>query len=265
MSSETQALLSHENRHGFEGEIKPGPDAKHPYYRRLMGCPCPAIATMINHSYLNPQDDKEKLPFMAFVQALRDCYNFSLPFAFLFVFLANLRLGTLRQGGFSLEALKNHGVLEHDASITRYDEQDGDHLGPQPELIDEFLKSSNHLTNLEEGPKMVTLHDYAEKRVQLERKITSYLPTQPKYRVRLLGVGEAALALLAFREKNSALTGNEVCAREEWLRVWYHEERLPVELGWKNRRSGHKMGIVGFGRICHQIHKRMKMIESAVW
>jgi hypothetical protein len=32
--------------------IKLTPEEEHAYSRRMMGCPCPAIAAMINHSYL---------------------------------------------------------------------------------------------------------------------------------------------------------------------------------------------------------------------
>ncbi|KAI7943137.1 hypothetical protein MJO29_012981 [Puccinia striiformis f. sp. tritici] len=196
--------------------IKLTPEEEHAYSRRLLGCPCPAIAAMINHSYLNPRDDEDPLPFCQLVKVLRTCYHLSFPFAFLFVLLANLRLGTLRTGGFTLKHLKTHGVIEHDASIC----SEGDALNPQSELVDQFIDGINYPPGLDEAKKMVNLNDFAKKRIALEDRLTSFLPQQPKSRIHLLGIGEASLALLTFADKSSPLYANDMCARADWLRIW---------------------------------------------
>ncbi|KAA1129954.1 hypothetical protein PGTUg99_010713 [Puccinia graminis f. sp. tritici] len=154
--------------------IKSTPEEEHAYSRRMMGCPCPAIAAMINHSYLNPRDDEDPLPFFQLVKALRTCYYLSWPFAFLFVLAANLRLGTIRTGGFTLKHLKKHGLIEHDASITRYNASEGDYLDPQCELVDEFIDGIHYPAGLDEAKKMITLEDFAKKRVELEDRLTSF-------------------------------------------------------------------------------------------
>jgi hypothetical protein len=74
------------------------------------------------------------------IKALRTCYHLSFPFAILFVLAANLRLGTIRSGGFTLKHLKKHGVIEHDASITRYNERSREfHILPDQSHVAFFL------------------------------------------------------------------------------------------------------------------------------
>ncbi|KAA1118368.1 hypothetical protein PGTUg99_000053 [Puccinia graminis f. sp. tritici] len=157
--------------------IKSTPEEEHAYSRRMMGCPCPAIAAMINHSYLNPRDDEDPLPFFQLVKA-----------------------------------------LQHDASITRYNASEGDYLDHQCELVDEFIDGIHYPAGLDEAKKMITLEICKEERI-----------------------GEAALALQAFADKSSPLYTREICARADWLRIWYKEERFPLELGWENRRDGYKI------------------------
>ncbi|KNE98758.1 hypothetical protein PSTG_07945 [Puccinia striiformis f. sp. tritici PST-78] len=249
--------------------IKLTPEEEHAYSRRPLGCPCPAIAAMINHSYLNPRDDEDPLPFCQLVKVLRTCYHLSFPFAFLFVLLANLRLGTLRTGGFTLKHLKTHGVIEHDASICRYDSSEGDALNPQSELVDQFIDGINYPPGLDEAKKMVNLNDFAKKRIALEDRLTSFLPQQPKSRIHLASllfhswIGEASLALLTFADKSSPLYANDMCARADWLRIWYKEERFPLELGWENRRSGYKITLTKLIKTAIKLIRRTKSIEDS--
>jgi len=243
--------------------MKLTPKEEHAYSRRRMGCPCPAIAAMINHSYLNPRDNEDPLPMFKLIMALRTCYNLSFPFAILFVLAANLRFGTIRSGGFTIKHLQKHGVIEHDASITRHNHSEGDCLHPQSELVDEFIDGIDFPPGLEEWQKMITLDDYAKKRIELEDRLTSFLPQQPKFRIHLLGIGEASLALQAFADKSSPLYAREICARADWLRIWYKEERFPWELGWENRRAGYKITLTWLIRTATKLLNRTKELEKA--
>ncbi|PLW22509.1 hypothetical protein PCANC_18606 [Puccinia coronata f. sp. avenae] len=238
------------------------PEEEHSYSRRMMGCPCPAIAAMINHSYLNPRDDEDPISMYKLIKALRTCYHLSFPFAILFVLAANLRLGTIRSGGFTLKHLKKHGVIEHDASITRYNESEGDNLNPQCGLVDEFIDGIKFPPGIKEAEKMVTLDDYARKRIELEDKLTSFLPQQPKFRIHLLGIGEASLALQVFADKTSPVYARGLCARADWLRIWYKEERFPLELGWENHRPGYKITLIGLIRTVRKLLQRTKELED---
>lgn len=66
-----------------------------------------------------PKDSKEHLSWYQLIHGMMSCYNLSFPFAFLFVLLVNLKLKTFL--GFSVDDLKPHGVIEHDASLSRHD------------------------------------------------------------------------------------------------------------------------------------------------
>ncbi|OAV95346.1 hypothetical protein PTTG_12079 [Puccinia triticina 1-1 BBBD Race 1] len=250
---------------GVEGEamgIKSTPEEEHAYSQRTMGCPCPAMSAMINHSYLKPCDDEDSLPFFQVVQALRKCYNFSFPFAFIFVLATNVRLGTILTWRFTLKQIKKHGVIEHDASISRYNSSEGDYLNPQGELVDNFIDGIHYPPGLESAEKMITLEDFAKKRVELEDRLTSFLFLQPKFWIHLLGIGEAAMTLRAFADKSSPLYARDMCVRADWLRIWLKEERFPLELGWENRRDGYKITLFGIFRTIWKLYRATNAIKN---
>ncbi|EGG02984.1 uncharacterized protein MELLADRAFT_109753 [Melampsora larici-populina 98AG31] len=153
-------------------EVQNGPDPKHPYVRRRLGCPCPALATMINHSYI-------------------------------------------------IDMLKTHGVLEHDASISRWDAGEGDALNPDPQLVSNFLDSIDYPDHVAQQDKMITLDDYALRRSILEKDIIDNRPHQSMTKLHMLGIGEAVLAVKVFEDQRSILAAEPaICARSEWLREW---------------------------------------------
>jgi len=141
-------------------------------------------------------------------------------------------------------------------------DSEGDCLHPQSELVDEFIDGIDFPPGLEEWQKMITLDDYAKKRIELEDRLTSFLPQQPKFRIHLLGIGEASLALQAFADKSSPLYAREICARADWLRIWYKEERFPWELGWENRRAGYKITLTWLIRTATKLLNRTKELEK---
>ncbi|KAH9822252.1 hypothetical protein DFH28DRAFT_447884 [Melampsora americana] len=238
-------------------EAKNGLDCKHPYIRRKLGCPCPALATMINHSYITPKDSKESIPWFQLINGLMNCYSLSFPFAFLFVLVVNLRLKSF--GGFSIEMLKTHGVLEHDASISRWDASEGDALNPDPDLVSKFLDSIHYPNQIAEEDKMITLEDYARTRHILEKSIIEKSPHQSMTKLHILGIGEAVLAVKVFEDQRSILPGIPMCARSDWLREWYNEERLPIGLKWKKPRQTINLFEVIW--IAYRMSKMMKKIE----
>ncbi|OAV99090.1 hypothetical protein PTTG_11929 [Puccinia triticina 1-1 BBBD Race 1] len=218
-----------------------GPDALHPYHRKMLGCPCPAVASMINHSYLNVENSNQKIPIHKLIAALVECYNFSWTFAILIVVVGTLRLGKVL--GFSIKELGEHGKIEHDASMTRLDVDKGNALEPNPGLIDELFKSLD--SGVDSKSKTMTLEDFAKKKLELEKQVTKY-DYQSKSAVNFLGRGEVCLALQAHRHLGTGFDSpkakdvNQDGAMEantSWMRTWFLEERLPVELGWKRPAS----------------------------
>ncbi|KAI8454048.1 hypothetical protein BY996DRAFT_4582397 [Phakopsora pachyrhizi] len=210
--------------------------------------------------YRNPIDTQDPIPWLQMIKALIECYNFSCIFAILFVFAANLRFRTLK--GFNIQHLAKHGLIEHDASISRYDLHEGDNLNPQSERIEEFFNSIPYPKYITKNQKMVNLSDYAKRKIALEKNIISYPPQQSKAHVRFLGIGESVLALQAFEDNDMVLPGRKLKARQEWLGVWYHEERLPVELGWRAKKSCRKMTILHTILNYFRLSKEMKKQEN---
>ncbi|KAA1081138.1 hypothetical protein PGT21_030233 [Puccinia graminis f. sp. tritici] len=214
-----------------------GPDGAHPYHRKMLGCPCPAISAMINHSYLKVEDSSQKIPVHKLMIALVECYNLSWTFAIVFAIVGTLRLGKLF--GFSIQELGEHGKIEHDASMTRFDADKGNALDPSPELIDQLFQSLG--SGVDSKNKVVTLEDFAKKKLELESRLTKF-ENQSKDHINLLGRGEVCLALqanLCLRsgsespKAGTASSDEGIAAKTDWMRTWFTEERLPVEQGWK--------------------------------
>lgn len=67
--------------------------------------------------------------------------------------------------------------------------REGDALNPDPELVSEFLDSIHYPTHVVEANKMVTLEDFARRRVMLESRLTQYPPHQPKMAVHVVSQG----------------------------------------------------------------------------
>ncbi|POV97771.1 hypothetical protein PSTT_14851, partial [Puccinia striiformis] len=244
----------------------------------MLGCPCPAIATMINHSYLKVEDSKQKIPIHKLMIAMVECYNLSWTFAVVFAIVGNLRLRKIF--GFSIEELGTHGKIEHDASMTRFDVREGDALNPSLEMIDELFESLDsttdsknrysHITGFCEGESSTLYVESIDPARPRERnEIHNVLPPRASGSglplAKSLGRGESCLALLAHRHvgtgSDSYKAGNrkpsvEIAANAHWLRTWFSEERLPVELGWKKPSSK----ITLFGTL--RLMKEMKALQD---
>lgn len=116
-------------------------NGKHDWHAPVRGdvrSPCPALNSLANHGYI-PRDGK-KLGVSMVVKALGKALNVSEETA------TTLAKGGLRtssdpaSGTFSLEDLRKHNMIEHDASLSRKDTSvDGDNFSFNREVFDEFL------------------------------------------------------------------------------------------------------------------------------
>ncbi|MBW0524861.1 hypothetical protein O181_064576 [Austropuccinia psidii MF-1] len=223
-------------------EVKLGPDRDHAYRQRKLGLPCPGLAALFNHSYLHAKDIDEQIAFWKWGTALVECYNFTTVFAMLFSLFSALWLKRRPTLHFSIRDLGVHGRIEHDASMTRYDASQGDALNPDPTLIERLFDQlayyrAQRLGRQPQEPELsiVTLDDFARHKLDLQKQIRQYA-AQSKPVVAFLGAGEVAFALQAHllpKSSSHAEHHDEISANSRWLRVWFEEERLPVELGWK--------------------------------
>lgn len=112
--------------------------------------PCPGLNTLANHGII-PRDGKNlNVPIL--VKALGETYNLS---AEISTVIANGGLKTSSNpasGNFTLEDLTKHGLIEHDASLSRKDASEGDNYSFSPVIFQEYtnyLRGVNDLTHNE--------------------------------------------------------------------------------------------------------------------
>jgi len=129
-----------------------------------------------------------------------------------------------------LDQLSQHGIVEHDISLSRRDFAQGDNHSPRPDLIREILASSS------DGGGTLTAQDFAElrrRRIDEQKRgnpALAYGPLQHQ-----LGCGEIAFIL--------NVLGDGKSVRTDYLRAFFGEERLPHREGWTRRRWW-RMGLV---------------------
>lgn len=123
-----------------------------------------------------------------------------------------------------LDQMAYHGAVEHDISLTRLDQAQGDNLSPQPRLIQDLLASSS------DGGTTLSLEDlsnFRKQRIAQQRTDNPHLVYAA--REHRLACGESALLLGVFGDKD----GNSV--RVDFVRALFEEERLPFEEGWTKK------------------------------
>jgi hypothetical protein len=132
----------------------------------------------------------------------------------------------------NLDQLALHNVVEHDASLTRSDYALGDNWRMQPELLNELLAASS------DGGKTLNADDLAalrKRRINKQREETPGFEYADKQHA--AACGEITLILKIMGDGDRA-----PCDR---VRVFFEEERLPLEEGWKSR-GWWKLGVLEF-------------------
>ncbi|KAL6248474.1 hypothetical protein RBB50_004729 [Rhinocladiella similis] len=146
----------------------------------------------------------------------------------------------------TLADLSLHGAIEHDVSLSRRDEAQGDNHSPQPDLIYEIMASSN-------GDKTLTMDDLcALRKRRIDTQRTENKELQYGSFEHELGCGEIALILKIFGDGKSV--------KREYLQAFFAEERLPLAEGWdmEGRRSWWKrLGLVELKWTVEQVKKQI--------
>ena len=119
-----------------------------------------------------------------------------------------------------LDALDKHNALEHDASLSRKDYSEGDHVNLQPDLLVAMLADS--------PTDFLTVESLARTRVRREDHSNSIGNSGTDVKTTTLAYIEAAVILLALGTQKDA-AGNPMAPKTSVQR-WFAEERLP--LGW---------------------------------
>ncbi|KAJ9635023.1 hypothetical protein H2204_005978 [Knufia peltigerae] len=152
----------------------------------------------------------------------------------------------IRAPTLTLADLSLHGAIEHDVSLSRRDEAQGDNHTPQHDLIYEIMAASN-------GDKTLTMDDLCalrKRRIRTQR--TDNQELQYGSFEHELGCGEIALMLKIFGDGESV--------KRDYLQAFFAEERLPLAEGWDmtRRRSWWKrLGLVELKWTVEQVKKRI--------
>ena len=216
--------------------------------------PCPAVNALANHGYL-PRDGRN-ITGNAFkagmdVYGLGDLLGSLLSYSVMYerrpdgsasppswtTLLTNPLQSLL--GGFGMRApgetdpktgapvlqldqLAQHGIVEHDVSLSRRDIAQGDNTTPQPDLIADILSASS-------DGKVITVSDFAKLR---QKRYARQKEDNPKLefgsKQLLPASAEIALLLKVF--------GKGDVVPVEYMKAWFQDQRLPIDEGWKRRR-----------------------------
>ncbi|KAK7039906.1 Chloroperoxidase [Favolaschia claudopus] len=183
--------------------------------------PCPGLNTLANHGYL-PRNGRNVTVDMI-VQGSLDGFNAGvdaiLPFA-KFGLLASNVASTV-----NLDELVLHGLIEHDASLSRVDAALGDPLHFSEQIFSTLAHSNpgvNYYNTTSAGHvQFARLADSLKKNPNVTNT-----PHEFKIRTR-----ESAFYLSVMGEP---LTG---IAPKKFVNIFFRENRLPIQEGWKRPKT----------------------------
>jgi hypothetical protein len=183
--------------------------------------PCPMLNTLANHGFLNRNGTS--ITKTDFNRAQVDVLNMTPGFANKTTNAMVAKLGSPKNtsSSFSLSDFAAHDFTEHDASLTRLDQLQGNVIDVQPSLVLLLIEdsSSGWLNALSIGRSRARRE--AESRAigspPLSSAFTSFAQLESSFIPLVFGVGEVA----SMRS-----------APAEQVKVWLHEERFPSELGY---------------------------------
>jgi hypothetical protein len=181
--------------------------------------PCPMLNTLANHGFL-PHDGRD-FHLETTIAALQNGLNFDPQLS---TFLHNQALTSNTEPNattWSLETLRNHNILEHDASFTRADYY---FFNDSHSFDGEAYKETKSYWTA----PIVDLEMAAKARYA---RIQTSKATNPEYSLSEkgsnFGIGEAAAYVIILGDK---VTGT---VKQSLIEYFFENERLPLELGWR--------------------------------
>ncbi|KAH0372290.1 Cloroperoxidase, partial [Aureobasidium melanogenum] len=187
--------------------------------------PCPGLNALANQGYLPRNGRNITLPQVE--EALMTALHMDKALA---TAITNPLRSLLRKDGtFDLVLMRQHNVIEHDASFTRLDFRDGDNYNFQPMLFRKMLDDANG------GP--VTVSSLARTYVRRNKESRDAgAPALPwnLWFVNLL----QSVSLMNTAKMNGKLS-------REVMTTFYEEERFPEEI-LENGKTRTLIGLVGY-------------------
>jgi len=183
--------------------------------------PCPGLNTLANHGYL-PRDGRNlSIPMM--LQAAIDGFNVGAD-----AIIQAAKFGLLSGDApttLNLDALKLHNLIEHDASVSRGDFALGDNLHFNETIFTTLANANPGLDYYNATSAGQVQHD----RLAISLATNPNITNTPKEF--LLRTRESGLYLTVM---GNPLTG---VAPKEFVQIFFREERLPIEEGWKRANT----------------------------
>ncbi|KAJ7586901.1 Chloroperoxidase [Mycena floridula] len=179
--------------------------------------PCPALNTLANHGFL-PRDGRNLTPDIV-LQASQDGFNVA-PELLFFAGRQGLLTSTTLET-FTLDDIKLHNTIEHDASLSRGDFALGDNLHFN-ETIYQTLANSN--------PGVDFFNATSAGQVQKQRLAESQATNPNNINTSKEFGARTAQSGLYLSIMGDPITG---VAPKEFVNIFFREERMPIEEGWK--------------------------------
>jgi hypothetical protein len=207
--------------------------------------PCPGLNTLANHGFLPRNGSNITIPVV--LQAINDGFNFQS----IDIMRVAAKLGLLTtdaEDNFSLRDLALHGTLEHDASLSRNDYALGDNIHFN-ETVFTTLANSNPGVDYYNSTSAAQVVD---QRLAEDKIVNpSLINTVKEFFVRTI---ESAFYLTVM---GNVTTG---VAPKNFVQIFFREERLPLEEGWK--RSDVPIDDVTLGAVLGRIQNASNWAPS---
>jgi hypothetical protein len=156
-----------------------------------------------------------------FVAALTKTYNLDPSFAQELASNAITGVGKPQATTIDLWDLNKHGIIEHDASLTRKDYIEGDNSHVQPALVDALIADTDNTG-------YVTVRSLAKTRARREEESKKAGSPALAGKAATLAIGETGLLLQALGHlEGKGTKPNGWAAPVDAVRTWVGEERLP--------------------------------------
>ncbi|KAJ3726601.1 Peroxidase, family 2-domain-containing protein [Lentinula raphanica] len=198
--------------------------------------PCPGLNTLANHGFISRNGRNITIPMV--IKATDAIFNNPVDP----VLNLALKLGLLTTDApdsFTLDDLKLHGTIEHDASFSRSDNALGDNLHFNSTVFNSTFLQSNLSSDVYDT---TSVGQIMEERLALAKQANPNVVNTVKERQSQLL--EASLFLSVMGINSSHLS---------FVHIFFREERLPLEEGWK--RSPYPTNTASLANLMEQLDK----------
>ncbi|KAJ7840845.1 Cloroperoxidase [Mycena olivaceomarginata] len=194
--------------------------------------PCPGLNTLANHGYL-PRNGKDiSIPMI--LDAAKEGFNFA-PDTVLAAAKFGLLSSSTATTTLNLDALKLHGLIESDASISRGDFALGDNLHFNETIFSTLANASSGVDYY----NTTSAGQVQQERLAISLATNPNVTNTPK-EIKLRSDASAQYLMLM----GNPSTG---VAPKTFVQIFFREERLPIAEGWKRSNvtiNGTTMGVL---------------------